>query len=137
MLNNKVLLIYLIPASKTNSDCKVQLITTATKISNNKIATDVTGPCHETIGFLIGTELLLNIMSIMLELAIPISKCILFCDAISTIISHNNHPANYTNPIARWLATANIQLYKIAKMVGCAKEEIVLYINQKKTSKLC
>ena len=108
--------IYLISASKANSDCKVQLITTATKILNHKIAT---------------------ITSIMLELAIPISKCILFCDAISTIISQNNHPANYTHPISRWLATANIQLYKIAKMIECAKEGIVLYINQKKTSKLC
>ena len=90
-------------------------------------------PRNETQAFQMGAELLLNITTIMTELAIPISKCILFCDAISTIISYNNHPANYTHPTSKWLATTNIQLYKVAKMAGCAKEDIVLYINQKKT----
>ena len=79
-----------------------------------------------------GAEMLLNITSIMSELHIPIYKCILFCDAISTIISHNNHPANYISPISRWLASANIHLYKIADIIGCQKQDIVLYINQKR-----
>ena len=78
-----------------------------------------------------GAELLLNITTIMTELAIPISKCILFCDAISTIISFNNHPANYTHPTSKWLATTNIPLYKVAEIVGFTKEDIVLFINQK------
>ena len=106
--------IYLISASKANFDCKVQLLSTATKITNHKVPTNVTVPWHETIGFQMGAEMLLNIMSLMTELAIPITKCILFCDAISTIISHNNHPANYIHPILRWLASANLQFYKIA-----------------------
>ena len=129
--------IYLISALKANSDWKVQLITTATKIANHNVSTEVSVPRNETMGFQLGAELLLNITSIMIELAIPISKCILFCDAISTIISYNNHPANYTHPTSRWLATTNIQLYKVAEMIGCVKEDIVLYINQKKTSQLC
>ena len=115
-----------------NSDCKVQLVMSATKITNHKSPTDITVPQHETIAFQMGAEMLLNITSIMSELHIPIYKCILFCDAISTIISHNNHPANYISPISRWLASANIQLYKIANIIGCQKQEIVLYINQKR-----
>ena len=101
--------IYLISASKANFDCKVQLLTTATKITNHKVPTNVTVPQHETIRFQMGAEMLLNITSVITELAIPITKCILFCDAISIIISHNNHPANYIHPILRWLASANLQ----------------------------
>ena len=125
--------IYLISASKVNTDCKAQLITTTSKIATHNIATEVSVPHNETQEFQMGAELLLNITTIMTELAIPISKCILFCDAISTIISYNNHPANYTHPASKWLATTNIQLYKVAEMASCVKEDIVLYINQKKS----
>ena len=116
--------IYLISASKVNSDCKAQLITTATKIASHNASTKISVPCNETQG--LGAEQLLNITSIMTELVIPISKGILFCDAISTIISYNNHTANYTHPKSTWLATTNIQLYKVAEMIGCVKEDIVL-----------
>ena len=102
-------------------------------IATHDISTEVSVPRNETQAFQMGAELLLNITTIMTELAIPISKCILFCDAISTIISYNNHPANYSHPTSKWQATTNIQLYKVAEMVSCAKEDIVLYINQKKT----
>ena len=76
--------------------------------------------------------MLLHITSIMSELQIPTYKCRLFCDNISTIISHNNHLANYISPMSRLLASANIQLYKIADIIGCQKQDIVLYINQKR-----
>ena len=84
-----------------------------------------------------GAEMLLNITSLMTELAIPITKCILFCDAISTIISHNNHPANYIHPISRWLASANLQLYKIADIIGCEKGGHCVIYKPKKTHKFC
>ena len=124
--------IYLVSASKSNSDCKTQLVTSATQITTHKTPTDSTVPWHETIALQMGTDMLLHITSIMSELQIPIYKCILFCDNISTIISHNNHPANYISPMSRLLASANIQLYKIADIIGCQKQDIVLYINQKR-----
>ena len=78
-----------------------------------------------------GAVLLLNVTTIMTQLAITIKKCILFCDAILTLIIFNNHPSIYAHPMAKWLATTNLQLYKVANMIGYAKENIHLFILKK------
>ena len=122
-----------ISASKSNSDCKTQLVTSATQITTHKTPTDSTVPRHETSAFQRGANMLLHITSIMSELQILIYKCIVLYDNISTIISHSNHPANYISPMSRLLASANIQLYKIADIIGCQKTRYCSVYKPKKT----
>ena len=64
--------IYIISASKTDSNCKAQLITTATKIAIHNISDEILVLSNETFASTMGADLLLNVTTIMTQLAIPV-----------------------------------------------------------------
>ena len=74
----------------------------------------------------------LKISQLMLELNLPIKKCYLFVDVITTIISMHQHPAKYFVIFHRYLSSININLFQTAIISKQTKEHIPLFINQQK-----
>ena len=66
------------------------------------------------------------------ELKIPITRCLMFVDAISTLLSLRQHPARYKPPLRNWFAATNINLFKCAQISKQLKENIPVFINQTK-----
>ena len=86
-------------AHKFLDTCKVQLITTASKIQNFKPTDPImTVPKSETYRGWLGSEILLKVCEIMNDMAVLIKKSILFLDVISTLISLSHHLAKYKDP---------------------------------------
>merc|ERR1712055_1036408 len=62
----------------------------------------------------------------------PVTKAILFIDAISTLISLSKHPALFPAPANRYLAQTNINLIKCAAITQQKKDTIACFLNQNK-----
>ena len=97
-------------------------ITTASKIQTFKLDDPMsTVPQNETYMALQASTIMLKVLEIMQKMKLPITKAILFIDAISTLISLGNHPAKYKTPFRRWLSATNVNLFKSAQITGQTK----------------
>ena len=129
--------IYLITAAKNSNYCKAQFLTSSSKLQgSSKCETkqdDVleSVPKYECYAFLMGTNQLLKVTELMLKQDLPISRVIIFVDALSTILAANIHPGRLKSPYNRWLSMANYNLFKTGNLVKQPKETIYLFINQK------
>ena len=124
--------VYLISTNRHSATSKVQLITMASKIHIHKEAQLVaTVPRNESYAALQCSVLLLKVTQIMKSLGLTVNNSILFCDAISTLISIGQNPGNFKHPSQTWLSGINANLYQLALITGQKKQDIPLFIDQK------
>ena len=123
-------LVYIVSAQRVGMKCKVQLITTASKLQTGLDTDMLTVPRNECYAAWQGSELMWKVVHLMEDLKIPVSRCILFIDAISTLLSLERHPVKFPLPLRRWFAAVNINLYKCAQVSHQSKEDILMYIDQ-------
>ena len=129
--------IYLSTADKHSDYSKTQFLTSTSKLQGSSqretLSDDVLQavPKYKMFTFMLGTNQLLKATELMLKQDLPISRVIIFVDALSTILATNIHPGRLKSPYNRWLSMANFNLFKIGNLVQQPKESIYLFINQK------
>ena len=124
--------LYLISAHWHTTKSKVQLLITASKIQTYRDSDPIiTVPKNESYAVFQCSSLLLKVAQIMQSLGLTVKTGLLFCDAISMLISIGQHPGNFKTPYRIWLSGINANIYQLALIMGQQKQDIPLFIDQK------
>ena len=110
-----------------------QLITSCSRIQTAQKSDPLLSiPRNEVCTAHLGSEILLHVANLCLTLKIKVVKAFQFIDAMSAVLALNRHPSLFRAPFKMWLAKTNVNLFQVAQITHQEKEDIHLFINQKK-----
>merc|ERR1711973_412670 len=126
--------IYLVSHNILTKQVHTSLITTSSKIAESTIfaQSQESVPVKEMHGLLLCADSMIKTVEGFQECKIPLDGCLIGVDAVSQIVALRSPPSQFKPRMRKYYANVNMHLYKLAKLTGQLKENVVFWINQKK-----
>merc|ERR1712208_273344 len=125
--------IYLVSCDIITGKVHTSLITTSSKIAEDTIfaQSEESIPIKEMHGLLLCADSMIKTVEGFQECKIPLDGCLIGVDAVSQIVALRSPPSQFRPRMRKYYASVNMHLYKLAKLTGQLKENVLFWINQK------